>query len=119
MPRQNPRATQESHKSPVRARYKGARVQLYRDERQGYDAESCPYSESERDTPVTTPVTSVQQLFDLNMPLGFSGLSASAGNSNWRLVDSPDRPSCVPPDGDVPVHQAETGTRYVRTPDTR
>src|SRR5215472_9425705 len=68
---------------------------------------------SERRQPVTMP------LLDLNAPYDVSGLTAPAGDLNWRLVDSPDRPNCVPPDGDVPVHTTDTGLRYVRTPETR
>jgi haloalkane dehalogenase len=48
----------------------------------------------------------------------------SAGKSpardpHWTLIDAPDRPACVPDDRDVPILIAETGTRFVRTPEER
>jgi pimeloyl-ACP methyl ester carboxylesterase len=48
----------------------------------------------------------------------------SAGKSpardpHWTLIDAPDRPACVPDDRDVPILTAETGTRFVRTPEER
>jgi haloalkane dehalogenase len=45
--------------------------------------------------------------------------SSPARDPNWVLTDSPDRPSCVSDDGDVPVLTADTGVKYVRTPDAR
>ena len=58
-------------------------------------------------------------LLDLTSPYDVSGLTASAGDPNWRLQDAPHWPDCVPPDDNVPVHRTETGLCYVRTPDTR
>jgi hypothetical protein len=42
-----------------------------------------------------------------------------ARDPHWTLVDSPERPACVPADRDVPVLTAATGVRYVRTPEER
>lgn len=42
-----------------------------------------------------------------------------ARDPHWTLADSPERPHCVPDDRDVPVLTAETGVRFVRTPDER
>lgn len=58
-------------------------------------------------------------LLDLSAPFDTSDLRAPAGDPNWRLVDSPDRPKCLPDEHDVPICKTETGIRYVRTPDTR
>lgn len=44
-------------------------------------------------------------------------LTAPAGDPAWVLVDSPERPDCVPDDSNVPVLTSETGIRFVRTPD--
>jgi pimeloyl-ACP methyl ester carboxylesterase len=42
-----------------------------------------------------------------------------AGKPDWKLIDSPVRPDCVHPDGDVPVYKTESGIRFVRTAEDR
>ncbi len=42
-----------------------------------------------------------------------------ARDPNWTLVDSTDRPACVADDRDAPILTAESGVRFVRTPDER
>ena len=42
-----------------------------------------------------------------------------ARDPNWILVDAAERPDCVPDDSDVEVLTAETGVRFVRTPEER
>jgi haloalkane dehalogenase len=42
-----------------------------------------------------------------------------ARDPNWVLVDSPERPNCVLDEQGVPVLTAETGVRFVRTPEGR
>jgi haloalkane dehalogenase len=44
---------------------------------------------------------------------------APAGNTNWVLKESTERPDCVTDEVDVPVYKTEAGIRYVRTPDDR
>jgi pimeloyl-ACP methyl ester carboxylesterase len=44
---------------------------------------------------------------------------SSAGKPDWKLMDSPVRPDCVPDDSDVPIHKTESGIRFVRTPEDR
>lgn len=41
------------------------------------------------------------------------------GNSNWRLIESKDRPECVSLDDGVPVQVTSSGVSFVRTPDKR
>ena len=45
--------------------------------------------------------------------------SSPARDPDWNLVDSPERPECVPDESGVSVLTAETGVRFVRTPETR
>ena len=43
-----------------------------------------------------------------------------AGKPDWKLVDSPDWPDCVPKDdNEVEILKTEAGTRFVRTPENR
>ena len=42
-----------------------------------------------------------------------------ASDSNWRLIESMDRPDCVPEDGSVPVRVTASGVSFVRTPEQR
>jgi haloalkane dehalogenase len=42
-----------------------------------------------------------------------------AGDPNWRLIESKDRPECVSDDKDVPVQVTVSGIAFVRTPDDR
>lgn len=46
-------------------------------------------------------------------------LDTPAGNPNWKLVDAPTRPDCVPDDSTVPVYETAAGILYVRTPEER
>ena len=46
-------------------------------------------------------------------------LRTPAGDPNWKLIDLPTRPDCVPDDSSVPVYETEAGIRYVRTPEER
>ena len=41
------------------------------------------------------------------------------GKPDWKLVDSPDWPTCVPEDKDAKILETEAGTRFVRTPENR
>jgi len=41
------------------------------------------------------------------------------GKPDWKLIDSPIRPDCVPDDSDVFIHKTESGIRFVRTPEER
>lgn len=47
-----------------------------------------------------------------------SELVSAAGVDGWRLVDAPNRPSCVPDDA-VAVLTTDAGVPFVRTPDER
>ena len=42
-----------------------------------------------------------------------------AGDPNWRLTDSMDRPDCVSDDVGVPVQATASGISLVRTPEER
>jgi pimeloyl-ACP methyl ester carboxylesterase len=42
-----------------------------------------------------------------------------ARDPNWTLVDAPERPDCLPNEGNVEILTAETGVRFVRTPEER
>ena len=44
---------------------------------------------------------------------------APAGNTNWVLKESTERPDCVEDEIDVPIYRTGKGIRYVRTPDDR
>ncbi|HEY3364276.1 MAG TPA: haloalkane dehalogenase [Symbiobacteriaceae bacterium] len=46
-------------------------------------------------------------------------LFSPAAVPDWNLADSPVRPGCVPPDGEVEIHTTEAGVRFVRTPEER
>ncbi len=48
-----------------------------------------------------------------------SEMYAPAATPEWKLIDSPVRPSCVPEDGPVEVLTTEVGVRFVRTPEER
>lgn len=54
-------------------------------------------------------------IFMLWRPTGDS----PAGDSNWKLIDSKDRPVCVSDDDNVPVQVTDSGIAFVRTPDER
>lgn len=42
-----------------------------------------------------------------------------AGKLDWKLMDSPDWPDCVPKDKDAVIQETEAGIRFVRTPEER
>jgi haloalkane dehalogenase len=46
-------------------------------------------------------------------------LESPAGKPEWKLVDSPTRPDCVPDESQVPVNKTVTGISFVRTPEKR
>ena len=54
-------------------------------------------------------------VFILLRPTGDS----PAGDPNWRLTESEDRPECVPDDDGVLVQLTDSGIAFVRTPDER
>jgi len=42
-----------------------------------------------------------------------------AGKPDWKTVDSPNWPDCVPEGKDVKIQETEAGIRFVRTPENR